>query len=65
MAGSRETFDRSNALVDDTVIATQPDVQASAAPSRQASVSYTHLMPPTNREVSVPRIHVSLITVLR
>ena len=36
VAGSRETFERSNALVDDTVIATQPDVQAAAAQLRQA-----------------------------
>jgi len=36
VAGSRETFERSNALVDDTVIATQPDVQAAAARLRQA-----------------------------
>ncbi|HBS62796.1 MULTISPECIES: multidrug efflux MFS transporter periplasmic adaptor subunit EmrA [Stenotrophomonas] len=36
VAGSRETFERSSALVDDTVIATQPDVQAAAAQLRQA-----------------------------
>jgi membrane fusion protein (multidrug efflux system) len=36
VAGSRETFERSNALVDDTVIATQPDVEAAAAQLRQA-----------------------------
>ena len=36
VAGSRETFEQSNALVDDTVIATQPDVQAAAAQLRQA-----------------------------
>jgi len=36
VAGSRETFERSRALVDDTVIATQPDVQAAAAQLRQA-----------------------------
>lgn len=36
VAGSRETFERNNALVDDTVIATQPDVQAAAAQLRQA-----------------------------
>ena len=36
VAGSRETFERSNALVDDTVVATQPDVQAAAAQLRQA-----------------------------
>jgi membrane fusion protein (multidrug efflux system) len=36
VAGSRETFERSNALVDDTVIATQPDVQSAAAQLRQA-----------------------------
>ena len=36
VAGSRETFERSNALVDGTVIATQPDVQAAAARLRQA-----------------------------
>jgi len=36
VAGSRESFERNNALVDDTVIATQPDVQAAAAQLRQA-----------------------------
>ncbi|GAB3061132.1 biotin/lipoyl-binding protein [Stenotrophomonas tumulicola] len=36
VAGSRETVERSRALVDDTVIATQPDVQAAAAQLRQA-----------------------------
>ncbi|MCW4453290.1 biotin/lipoyl-binding protein [Flavobacterium sp. MXW15] len=36
VAGSRETFERSRALVDDTVVATQPDVQAAAAQLRQA-----------------------------
>jgi membrane fusion protein (multidrug efflux system) len=36
MAGSREAVARSRALVDDTVIATQPDVQAAAAQLRQA-----------------------------
>jgi len=36
VAGSRETFERSNALVDDTVIATHPDVEAAAAQLRQA-----------------------------
>ena len=36
VAGSRETLERSSALVDDTVIATQPDVQAAAAQLRQA-----------------------------
>ena len=36
LAGSRETFERSRALVDDTVVATQPDVQAAAAQLRQA-----------------------------
>lgn len=36
VAGSRETVERSRALVDDTVIATQPDVEAAAAQLRQA-----------------------------
>ncbi len=36
VASSRETFERSRALVDDTVVATQPDVQAAAAQLRQA-----------------------------
>ncbi len=36
VAGSRETVERNRALVDDTVIATQPDVQAAAAQLRQA-----------------------------
>ena len=36
VAGSRETFERSRALVDDTVVATQPDVKAAAAQLRQA-----------------------------
>jgi len=36
VAGSRESVARSSALVDDTVIATQPDVQAAAAQLRQA-----------------------------
>ena len=36
VAGSRETVERSRALVDDTVVATQPDVQAAAAQLRQA-----------------------------
>jgi len=36
VAGSRESVERSRALVDDTVIATQPDVQAAAAQLRQA-----------------------------
>ncbi|MEE7566559.1 biotin/lipoyl-binding protein [Xanthomonas sp. Kuri4-3] len=36
VSGSRETFERSRALVDDTVVATQPDVQAAAAQLRQA-----------------------------
>ncbi|MGB3392714.1 MAG: biotin/lipoyl-binding protein [Stenotrophomonas sp.] len=36
VAGSRGTFERSRALVDDTVVATQPDVQAAAAQLRQA-----------------------------
>ena len=36
VAGSRETFERSRALVDDTVVATQPDVQAAAAQLRLA-----------------------------
>ena len=36
VAGSRETVERSRALIDDTVIATQPDVQAAAAQLRQA-----------------------------
>ena len=36
VSGSRESVERSRALVDDTVIATQPDVQAAAAQLRQA-----------------------------
>lgn len=36
VSGSRQTAERSRALVDDTVIATQPDVQAAAAQLRQA-----------------------------
>ncbi len=36
VAGSREAVERNRALVDDTVIATQPDVQAAAAQLRQA-----------------------------
>ncbi len=36
VSGSREEFERSRALVDDTVVATQPDVQAAAAQLRQA-----------------------------
>jgi len=36
VAGSRESVERSRALVDDTVVATQPDVQAAAAQLRQA-----------------------------
>ncbi len=36
VAGSREMVERSRALVDDTVVATQPDVQAAAAQLRQA-----------------------------
>lgn len=36
VSGSREQFERSRALVDDTVVATQPDVQAAAAQLRQA-----------------------------
>lgn len=40
VAGSRETVERSRALVDDTVIATQPDVQAAAAQLRQAYLNH-------------------------
>jgi membrane fusion protein (multidrug efflux system) len=40
VAGSRETVERSRALVDDTVIATQPDVQAAAAQLRQAFLNH-------------------------
>jgi len=40
VAGSRETMERSRALVDDTVIATQPDVQAAAAQLRQAYLNH-------------------------
>ena len=36
VAGSRETVERSRALVDDTVVSTQPDVKAAAAQLRQA-----------------------------
>ena len=36
VAGSREAVERNRALVDDTVVATQPDVQAAAAQLRQA-----------------------------
>jgi len=36
LSGSREKFETSRALVDDTVVATQPDVQAAAAQLRQA-----------------------------
>ena len=39
VAGSRETFERSRALVDDTVVATQPDVKAAAAQLRQAWIN--------------------------
>ncbi len=40
VAGSRETVERNRALVDDTVIATQPDVQAAAAQLRQAYLNH-------------------------
>lgn len=40
VAGSRETMERSRALVDDTIIATQPDVQAAAAQLRQAYLNH-------------------------
>ncbi|WP_269790449.1 HlyD family efflux transporter periplasmic adaptor subunit [Stenotrophomonas sp. Iso1] len=40
VAGSRETVERSRALVDDTIIATQPDVQAAAAQLRQAYLNH-------------------------
>ncbi len=40
VAGSRETVERSRALVDDTVVATQPDVQAAAAQLRQAYLNH-------------------------
>ena len=40
VAGSRETVARSSALVDDTVVATQPDVQAAAAQLRQAWLNH-------------------------
>lgn len=40
VAGSREVVERSRALVDDTVIATQPDVQAAAAQLRQAYLNH-------------------------
>lgn len=36
LSGSREKFETNRALVDDTVVATQPDVQAAAAQLRQA-----------------------------
>ncbi|WP_066094820.1 efflux RND transporter periplasmic adaptor subunit [Xanthomonas massiliensis] len=36
VSGSREQVERNRALVDDTVVATQPDVQAAAAQLRQA-----------------------------
>ncbi|KAB7771354.1 efflux RND transporter periplasmic adaptor subunit [Xanthomonas maliensis] len=36
VAGSRESVERNRALVDDTVVTTQPDVQAAAAQLRQA-----------------------------
>lgn len=40
VSGSRETLERNRALVDDTVIATQPDVQAAAAQLRQAFLNH-------------------------
>ncbi|WP_305805799.1 biotin/lipoyl-binding protein [Stenotrophomonas sp. YIM B06876] len=40
MAGSRQSYERSSALVDDTVIATQPDVQAAAAQLRRAYLDH-------------------------
>ena len=39
LSGSREKFETSRALVDDTVVATQPDVQAAAAQLRQAHLN--------------------------
>jgi len=39
LSGSREKFETSRALVDDTVVATQPDVQAAAAQVRQAHLN--------------------------
>ena len=47
VAGSRETVERNRALVDDTVIATQPDVQAAAA--RCARPSSTTPAPASSR----------------
>ena len=40
VSGSRESVERNRALVDDTVIATQPDVQAAAAQLRQAFLNH-------------------------
>ncbi|HHW4680244.1 MAG TPA: efflux RND transporter periplasmic adaptor subunit [Xylella taiwanensis] len=40
VSGSRDVFERNRALVDDTVIATQPDVQAAAAQLRQAYLNH-------------------------
>ena len=40
VSGSRETLERSRALVDDTVVSTQPDVQAAAAQLRQAFLNH-------------------------
>ena len=39
LSGSREKFETSRALVDDTVVATQPDVQSAAAQLRQAHLN--------------------------
>ncbi|MFT4246462.1 MAG: biotin/lipoyl-binding protein [Pseudomonas sp.] len=40
LSGSRESLERNRALVDDTVVATQPDVQAAAAQLRQAFLNH-------------------------
>ncbi|GHH51641.1 MULTISPECIES: biotin/lipoyl-binding protein [Gammaproteobacteria] len=40
VSGSRESLERNRALVDDTVVATQPDVQAAAAQLRQAYLNH-------------------------
>lgn len=40
MSGSRESFERNRALIDDTEVATQPDVQAAAAQLRQAFLNH-------------------------